>query len=101
MAETSQTPKSLNAQITRTSRVLAAAALLRERRARDLSFQRLVRLRCFGHASSIVRAARMRRLMSERRPNQQVWTAFVCIRNTVVAGRRALHVGQILPRMLM
>ena len=55
-----------------------------ERRARDLSFQRLRRLRCFSHSSSIVRAARARRLMSERRPDQQVWTAPVCISTIVV-----------------
>ena len=40
MAETSQTPKSLKAQITRTSLVLAAAALLREQGPKAVTYRK-------------------------------------------------------------
>ena len=43
MAETSQTPKSLKAQITRTSLVLAAAALLREQGPKAVTYRKVAK----------------------------------------------------------
>lgn len=52
MAETSQTPKSLKAQITRTSLVLAAAALLREQGPKAVTYRKVAKWA--GAASSSV-----------------------------------------------
>ncbi|NHM15047.1 TetR/AcrR family transcriptional regulator [Xiamenia xianingshaonis] len=52
MGETSQTPKSLKAQITRTSLVLAAAALLREEGPRAVTYRKVAKWA--GAASSSV-----------------------------------------------
>lgn len=52
MAETSQTPKSLKAQITRTSLVLAAAALLREEGPKAVTYRKVAKWA--GAASSSV-----------------------------------------------
>ena len=52
MGETSQTPKSLKAQITRTSLVLAAAALLREQGPKAVTYRKVAKWA--GAASSSV-----------------------------------------------